>query len=74
MRRNGRTLWYRQNVEAQALLGQHTHALAPDGMWCVTRQPAGYLWSLVRRRPGPTAGKSATDRHWPAASRLAAKR
>lgn len=48
-RRNGRTLWYRHQVEAAAMAGEHVHAQAPDGMWCVTSHPVGFLWARMLR-------------------------
>jgi hypothetical protein len=54
-RRNGRSTWIRQNTEAAALAGEHVHALARDGQWCVTWQPAGFfLWARLpaSRKPG----------------------
>lgn len=46
-RRNGRSQLQRQQIEAAALLGQHVHFLGRDGQWCVTRQPAGFLWARI---------------------------
>jgi hypothetical protein len=54
-RRNGRSRAMRWAAEMSATAGEHTHFLARDGMWCVTRQPPGFVWSLVRR-PGERCG------------------
>jgi hypothetical protein len=35
-RRNGRTWQARRNTEAAARAGEHVHALARNGQWCVT--------------------------------------
>jgi hypothetical protein len=49
-RRGGKTLEYRRGVEDAAMAGQHIHAYAPDGAWCVTWQPGGFfLWARLSR-------------------------
>jgi hypothetical protein len=61
-RRSGRSQIIRWATLRAAGNGEHTHFLAADGLWCVTRQPVGYLWALVRR-PGPrcqSCGKART--------------
>jgi hypothetical protein len=45
----GGRCWGRASVsrilaEVHATAGEHTHVGGRDGGWCVTRQPAGYLW------------------------------
>jgi hypothetical protein len=54
-RRSGRSLATRRATEQSAAAGEHTHFLACDGAWCVTRQPVGFLWTLVRRSGEPMA-------------------
>ena len=44
---SGKSLAYRLEIETSALWGDHIHAVARDGVWCVTYQPIGFLWTKV---------------------------
>ena len=49
-RKSGKTLAYRHGAEEAAFAGEHVHAHAPDGTWCVTWHPVGFLWARTGRR------------------------
>ena len=48
----------RMAVEVQALTGGSAHVAGPDGYWCVTAQPVGFLWA---RLPEPERGFTASQ-------------
>jgi hypothetical protein len=43
-RGNGKSLLYRRSIEDAAIAGQHVHAAARDGTWCITMTGVGLLW------------------------------
>lgn len=46
-RPHGRTVHKRTLTEFAAVRGEHVHSAGHDGVWCVTRQPAGFLYARV---------------------------
>lgn len=52
-RRNGKAAADRAITELGATLGLHLHRAAPDGLWCVTAHPIGYLYTRLPP-PQPT--------------------
>jgi len=48
-RRGGKATATRRATERAASDGKHVHYAARDGMWCITRQPIGFLYVLLTR-------------------------
>lgn len=69
-RGNGKATAYRWGIEYAATLGEHAHAAARDGTWCVTRHISGTVHTGdIHARPaepavhrtGETHGRPRTD-------------